>query len=62
MHIKLVSLIISATNDNLTNTSSTLQPEVKKNLLYIAHMILYTQQKLSFIGNLRIKSLTCFKH
>ena len=31
MHIKLASLIISLTNDNLTNTSSTRPPEVKKN-------------------------------
>ena len=30
MHIKLASLIISLTNDNLTNTSSTRPPEVKK--------------------------------
>ena len=62
MHIKLASLMICTTNDNLTNTSSTLPPEVKKTVLYIAHIILYTQQKLSFIGNLRIKSLTCFKY
>ena len=31
MHIKFASLIICATNDNLTNMSSTLPPEVNKN-------------------------------
>ena len=30
MHIKLASLINCATNDNLTNASSTPPPEVKK--------------------------------
>ena len=30
MHIKLASLIISLTNDNLTNITSTPPPEVKK--------------------------------
>ena len=30
MHIKLASLIISLTNNNLANTSSTHPPEVKK--------------------------------
>ena len=42
MHIKLASLIICTTNDNLTNTSSTLPPELKKIVLNIAHIILYT--------------------
>ena len=43
MHIKLASLIICATNDNLTNMSWTLPPEVKIEIvLYIAHIILYT--------------------
>ena len=35
MHIKLASLIICATNKNLTNTPSTLPPEVKKNHYFI---------------------------
>ena len=34
MHMKLAFLIIFATNDNLTNTSSTPPPEVKKTVLY----------------------------
>ena len=33
--------------------------KLKKSVLYIEHI---PQQKLSFIGNLKIKPLTCFKH
>ena len=39
MHIKLASLIICATNDNLTNTSSTLPPKVRKKT---KHCTVYT--------------------
>ena len=63
MHIKLASLIISLTNNNLANTSSTHPPEVKKNSLYTVHIIiLCTSAETSTIGNLKIKSLTSFEH
>ena len=39
MHIKLASLIIFLTNDNLTNITSTPPPEVKKRVQYIVHII-----------------------
>ena len=56
MLIELALLIIYSIKDNLTNTSSTPPPEIKKAVLYIAQLIiLVPQQKLPFIGNLRIK-------
>ena len=39
MHIKLASLIICSINNNLTNTSSTPPPEIKKTVLYLVHLI-----------------------
>ena len=63
MHIKLASLIICTTNDNLTNTSSTLPPEVKKiSTGYSAYNFVYLDRSFHFFENLRIKPLTCFKH
>ena len=40
MHIKVISLIIYLINDNLTNTSSTPSPAVKKTISCIAHLII----------------------
>ena len=63
IHIELAYLIIGPINDNLTNTSSTPPPEVKTTVLYIVNLIiLCTSKKIPFLGNLSIKSLTCFKH
>ena len=45
MHIKLASLIICATNDNLTNKSSTLPPEVKKSItVYSTYNFVYSTE------------------
>ena len=58
-------LIICSINDNLTNTSSTLPPEVKikKTVPYIVNLILLcTSTETLFTGTLRIKSLTYFRH
>ena len=59
-NIKFTSLIICSVNNNLTNRSSTPPPEGKKVTVYDTFYV--PQQKLLFIGNLRIKSLTWFKH
>ena len=60
MLIKLASLIICSINDNFTNTLLTFPPKVKKNsAVYSTFIILCTQQKPSFIGNLMIKLLAC---
>ena len=63
MLIKLTFLIICLINNNFTNTASTSPSEVKKTVLYIIHLIIFcTSTETSITGNLRIKSLTCFKH
>ena len=61
MHIKLASLIICATNDNLTNMSSTLPPEVKIEIvLYIAHIILYTSTETFIYLKFKDKTFDLF--
>ena len=63
MHIQLASLIVCLINYNLTNTLSTPPPEVKKTVLYIVHLIIFSSWKESSIYlRLRLKSLTYFKH
>ena len=50
MHIKLASFIISSTNNNLTNSSSTPLPEIKKKtVLYIVHIIILCTSIETFI-------------
>ena len=61
MHIKLASLIICTTNDNLTNMSSTLPPEVKKTIvLYIAHIMFYTSTKTFIYWKFKDKIFNLF--
>ena len=62
IHIKLASSIIWKTIDNFTNTSSTLPPEFKKIVLYIAHIILYTSTETFIYWKSKNKSLTCFQY
>ena len=60
MHIKLASLIICATNENFTNTSSTLPPEVKKKELHIAHIILCTSTETFIFWKFKDKIFNLF--
>ena len=60
MDIKLASLIICTTNDNLTNRSSTLPPELKKIALYIEDKILYTSTETFIYWKFKDKIFNLF--
>ena len=62
IHIKLTSLIICLINDNITNTSSTPPPEVKKNsTLYVAYLIiLCTAAEISIYWKFKDKTFNLF--
>ena len=64
MLIKLASLIICSGNDNLTNTSSTPPPDVKKTVLYIVrYVILCTSTETSICWKFTDKIFNLFlKH
>ena len=64
MYIRLASLIICSITYHLIKTLSASVPEVKKDSITCTVNLIFClpKKKLPFIENLRIKSLTCFKH
>ena len=62
INIKLVSLVICSIDDNLTNTSSTRLPEVKKTVLYRVHLVIFcTSTETSIYWKFKHKIFNLFQ-